>query len=148
MAVLVAVVWIGSIWYECSLQDSAMPPHRFVIGEGCIRYYHYGFSDRVRVPPKADLSFRQTMFHTLQWLPAWKFGGPPILTPTAPTQLEMLDVPLWPLAPMLGVPYVVSFWSSRREAKRDRQRLCPKCNYDRRGLTPDAPCPECGKPPP
>ena len=29
---------------------------------------------------------------------------------------------------------------------RRRRGRCPACNYDRRGLGPDAPCPECGAP--
>jgi len=32
-----------------------------------------------------------------------------------------------------------------RRRLRSRRGHCPACNYDRRGLAPDAACPECGK---
>jgi hypothetical protein len=56
-------------------------------------------------------------------------------------------IPLWilPAAATLlmgaaGAPMITT-------ALRRRRGLCPSCAYDRRGLAPGAPCPECGKTP-
>lgn len=53
-------------------------------------------------------------------------------------------VMLWPMTPAgfgLGVPLVRS---GRRAWKRRRAGHCPGCGYELAGLSPGAPCPECG----
>lgn len=37
-------------------------------------------------------------------------------------------------------------FASDRRLTRSRVGLCPSCDYDRRGLSPEAVCPECGSP--
>ncbi|HMN39846.1 MAG TPA: hypothetical protein PKE29_03310 [Phycisphaerales bacterium] len=53
-------------------------------------------------------------------------------------------MPLW--APMLiAVAFSAAAWRFDILARRrERLNLCPKCNYDRVGLSPGAVCPECG----
>ncbi len=55
-----------------------------------------------------------------------------------------LAMPLW--APMLiAVAFSAAAWRFDILARRrERLNLCPKCNYDRVGLSPGAVCPECG----
>jgi hypothetical protein len=50
------------------------------------------------------------------------------------------------LYPLLATTIPASFlWYTDR--RRPRAGHCAKCNYDRRGLAPDANCPECGTTP-
>jgi hypothetical protein len=52
---------------------------------------------------------------------------------------------LWPLLAVAAVPLVVRQWFGRTmRGRRTRLGLCPSCGYDRRGLDPTTPCPECG----
>src|SRR5262249_1680532 len=54
-------------------------------------------------------------------------------------------LPLWIPVVAFAVPSAflwVTDWRKRR-----RPGHCSTCNYDRPGLAPDAPCPECGKTP-
>jgi hypothetical protein len=52
-------------------------------------------------------------------------------------------VPLLPWVPLLGT---LAWWFNRRHRKKNRslEGECLRCGYDRGGLTPSAPCPECG----
>ena len=56
-----------------------------------------------------------------------------------------LGVPMWLPAVVLALP-ALAVWTLDTIATRRRNRkgLCPKCGYSRRGIGPDAPCPECG----
>jgi hypothetical protein len=52
------------------------------------------------------------------------------------------------LLAVLGVIAVASGLASdrkRNEFLREKEGLCPCCRYERRGLSSDAPCPECGR---
>jgi hypothetical protein len=54
-------------------------------------------------------------------------------------------VPLWLLACIVALPAAAApIW--RRFRPKPWQ--CPACRYDRRGLAPGVPCPECGRTPP
>jgi hypothetical protein len=58
---------------------------------------------------------------------------------------DFLAIPLW--FPALALAIAPStHWLVNIRARRRRQRrgLCSACAYDRRGLPPTAPCPECG----
>ena len=56
-----------------------------------------------------------------------------------------LHVPLW--APILVACGAGVFWRRNLTVERKRLGLCPPCGYDRRGLTIDTKCPECGSKP-
>jgi hypothetical protein len=57
---------------------------------------------------------------------------------------DVLQIPLW--APFLAAaaPAAALWRPELRDRRRRRSGRCPSCGYDRRGLTPDAKCPECG----
>jgi hypothetical protein len=44
----------------------------------------------------------------------------------------------------LGAALLTRLAIGARSYRRRRANLCPRCAYDRRGLPPTAPCPECG----
>ncbi len=61
---------------------------------------------------------------------------------SSPTQ--SLGIPLWAPA-VLTTALSAAAWRLDTPARR-RARVghCPNCGYDRRGIAPDVPCPECG----
>lgn len=69
----------------------------------------------------------------------------PVLGFRSGTRWEV-SVAIWPLlCTAAGVASLL--WRADRREARDRRRragLCPACGYDRSGLVPGAPCPECG----
>jgi len=54
---------------------------------------------------------------------------------------------LWMPVTVLAVAAALCWRLDGRAARRHRNGCCVQCGYDRRGLGPDVPCPECGKPP-
>ncbi len=67
------------------------------------------------------------------WWPSWHTSG-------APRPLTSVIIPLW--IPTLAA--VAAWWVAHRRVRRlGRPGLCPKCLYDRAGLTATT-CPECG----
>jgi len=84
------------------------------------------------------------------WAHEWK-------TPTMPIHWSVLRasnpvgsivfVPLWIPILILAAPVVLLWRADRRAALRRRAGHCRSCGYSRRGLAPDAKCPECGAAP-
>lgn len=72
----------------------------------------------------------------LRWRPKYSFNSA--------AGLLSIRVPLWLICVTMGAASA----AAHRAAVRSRDpRTCPACEYSRRGLPPDAPCPECGKVP-
>jgi hypothetical protein len=67
----------------------------------------------------------------------WHAG---VLYDNAPFDLWVGVSLLYPVALTL-IPAALLWYADRRPFG---PGLCPKCSYDRRGLAPDAKCPECG----
>jgi hypothetical protein len=83
------------------------------------------------------IDFEPPSVPPLNWLPSWRVGS---------GWIEIGIPYCLPLAPTLA--FAAYFWLSEISAIRRRRRVkagvCPGCRYDRRGLTADAKCPECG----
>jgi hypothetical protein len=141
LAILVAGFWVGSIWYEVSWHDASLPPHDFVIGGGCVRYYHIPFADRARFPSTSEWRFSDATPGGFEWLPSWKVNSSGTPAPGSSLQLEILGLPLWPAAGLFAVLGALLFARAARAGRRGR---CPSCGYDHRGLAAAAACPECG----
>lgn len=121
-------------------------------------------------PRSVDDLNMQAWFHETGWpLPAlacsvqWKrqiLNSNIIYTVTGGVQLPrdaafnpraLPLAPVWPGAAVNSLLYAaacfVPFRAARavRRGRRRRRGLCARCGYPRRGLEPDAPCPECGQ---
>jgi hypothetical protein len=59
----------------------------------------------------------------------------------------ILAVPLWLFELILLVP-LIRPWRFTRARRRIRRGLCTGCGYDRRGISEQRECPECGALPP
>src|SRR3954463_8522531 len=63
----------------------------------------------------------------------------------------VVRLPAWVAGTMVllvSLSYPIALnWTDMKLALRRKRGLCPTCAYDRRGLTPDAKCPECGTAP-
>ena len=65
--------------------------------------------------------------------------------------VTQFEVPTWilvvALTAFLGVIAGLLLLARRNRPGRRRKGHCPSCNYDRRGLSAEAACPECGAKP-
>lgn len=69
----------------------------------------------------------------------------PTGTTTAPRPgLGLIYLPLLALALTEPLFWLRSRWRSRRAALQASRNRCTTCGYSRTGLSPNAPCPECG----
>ena len=71
---------------------------------------------------------------TFQWGGTWTRVG----------QGWSLGVPLWPFVVVPGFGSAIAWRLDTHARRRSRLGLCPKCGYNRAGLSPAAVCPECG----
>ncbi len=85
-----------------------------------------------------------------RWLPAWK-SGPTTGTATAENgsfwsegYAEEIVIPLW-IPAAITLPFAPREMRKALATRRMKRICCPHCNYSRVGISPDAPCPECGK---
>jgi hypothetical protein len=61
------------------------------------------------------------------------------------SEFIIIDILLWPVAPLLLGTGGILVWTSTRAERRRRKGLCPTCRYDLKGLAAGTGCPECGK---
>ena len=130
VTVLLAVVWVGSAWFQWQVSQS--PTLSIDFGGGRITV---GTSDvrpvwprptLLNVPPRLRLGYQETLVGdiAIRWIPIWPIVLASLLCSATAWRLDTL---------------------ARRRAKLN---LCPKCGYDRTGLaSKDAKCPECGAAP-
>jgi hypothetical protein len=91
-------------------------------------------------PPRATgfhFDSQMVNYYAPLWKPLWR----------SDSSYYAIRIPLWIPFLLCAIPTAL-LW--RRDhiltvgGKRARAGRCPKCGYDRGGLTPDTPCPECG----
>lgn len=125
--VLLALVWIGSYWWDVRWQSQAR--FRFEVCSGGVVARAWHSSDIPRTGWKHSRSTG-----AFRWWIDSRSGS----------THQWIFVPLW----VLVVPAVIStavVW--RRDVvlrRRTRAGLCSACGYDRRGIDAASPCPECG----
>jgi hypothetical protein len=128
-------VWVVSL---CSFVGWAggEPQWFFAFGRGCLRI---GFATpRPAAFPKAGYLEEGWLVHG-PMRPNWWFSRWD--NPTYPEWC----VPLWSLVLASSIP-AAGFWGVRLASSARRRRgQCEWCDYDRAGLTPTSPCPECGR---
>lgn len=127
--VVLATIWIAGGWW--SLGWTARSGAGISTELGHLNIFgpesdpHAGFQlQRHRWPPRFWRSWR--------WVPnqtAW-----------------LLEVPMYAPTMIFALPTIALWGVMLRRARRSTSQ-CPACGYDRQGLAPTKPCPECGRPP-
>lgn len=128
-----AAVWIASAWFYIQWIGSA---GTFVmVGHGVV-IVRWAPAAGGKVPPPGLRAGR--MARGMVWWHGTTRAG----------VRSAIGIPIW-------MPAVVALLLSAgagaldaRDRRRIRHVLCPACRYDRRGLPPAAPCPECNAPAP
>jgi hypothetical protein len=118
-------------------------------------------SAATRLPPAASTSGATIAVSAIGW-PFISLKGVQTRTTTGVTndgiiwlgpRFSMFYLPIWPglllNTLIFSAAVFAAHWSSRAIIRRRRRAKgrCAGCGYDRRGLTPDAMCPECGAAP-
>ena len=132
LAVLLAVLWIGSGWWTVGWVTSGGSVIGVRAGLICVG----GQKPGSPAAPQCGFAFGY------QPMP-FRWTSSIVDSPTAWQDAR----PLW--MPTLAVLLitVVAWRLDTLARRRARVNLCPKCNYDRAGLAPGAVCPECGTAP-
>jgi len=129
VSVVLMVVWVGSIWYAAQYLTAF--GNGVSVGNGRANYF---YSIRSDSPYPEPIKYVTRSTVPLRW---WFFGlrsGPG----------WFVAIPLWfPLT--LSLMATAAAWRLDSLARaRSRAGLCPKCQYDLRGLQAGGKCPECG----
>lgn len=91
--------------------------------------------------PRAQL--RRRAWFSIEDASHWRFAGLGVEGFTrGGTTGSALFIPHWLVIALASTPWL--FWRLNRAARRRRSGHCARCGYDRAGLAPEAPCPECG----
>jgi hypothetical protein len=137
VTVLLVVVWAASVWHGVSWYGKSGNGFFYIErgGATCL-------STSLAVPPELK---GLTHWHLTHWRPPDPFRlcwWPRFIARRGADWA--LTIPLW-MPTALASSLFMGAW--RREYlahRRERDHLCPKCNYDRTGILKDAKCPECG----
>lgn len=159
LAVVCAVAWIGSFWFQ---SDAYLGHHRGVDGmglnlrtspgalevvliafesepvrsaEGLITHAGVRRRDRFTIGHRDWVRFG---FGAARWQETVRGFGP-----TYTNRFHGLSVPLWLLVLVFGAFPLWWGWPSARRKRRARRGLCSACGYDLRGSV-GSECPECG----
>lgn len=123
------------------------------------RTWRYGSFSIEHAPPAAAGAAREPLVmlirvgegKTFTRDRGWGFVGGPVLLSmwvrTSPTSAITVTAAQWWLL-ALAAPCVLAggglTWSGLLPWRRSRRGRCPACGYNRSGLSPATPCPECG----
>lgn len=89
----------------------------------------------------ATVSFNLATSAANPWWGQWS-------TTTSPNfRRDQVAIHYWLLTLPCAIATALTWLPVLTSPRRKRAGLCPTCAYDRRGLAPDAPCPECGTTP-
>ncbi len=134
LAIVFVVTWRR--WCMVHWQPTAAVVYCLEVSSGNFIYDHAAAWDSTLAggPPYWNWNVRDEP--NVFWWP-WKLQTPSVLR---------LGLPLW-IPSLAALTTSALAWRldhiANRRAKTD---ACPKCSYDRAGLAPAAPCPECGAP--
>ncbi|HMN40148.1 MAG TPA: hypothetical protein PKE29_04835 [Phycisphaerales bacterium] len=132
VTVLLVVVWAGSRWWNAGYEAD-----RWVVGAVGGRLHLSTYA-----PGSTAILGGWYVLRQARRFEGWQWG----FSHDVFGYLESWAVPMWPL-PLLSGASALLAWRLDTLARRARLGRCPKCNYDRTGLSPAAVCPECGKGP-
>jgi hypothetical protein len=135
--VLLLLVWLGSGFVSVIVRPACL--QRITINRGRVRYFDYTNTGAVIHDRGIPKHFQATNSIGMDW--GFQFD---VSTGTL-AGVRLYLVPIWPFILVTGIPSVIA-WNLDRIARRAPVGACPACGYSRAGLTPAAPCPECGKP--
>jgi hypothetical protein len=131
--VLLAALWIGSIWFELDVGPVML--QTFDVEGGRCGYFFPDLRDEgIRIDLRSDSWFDWWFWCNFRFM---GFAG------ALPIFESVISIPLW--VPLLAAATPASLlWRSDIKAHRRKPNVCWRCSYDRAGLAPDAKCPECG----
>ena len=129
VSVLLVAVWIGSGWWNLRLSN----PNGNEAGiDNGVVFASWGMMEYPDVP--RGLLLRRSNAREWRWWGHFywseSFG-------------RVIGVPLWIPTSVLVLSAAVA-WRLDALSRASGNNACPKCNYDRTGLPPQAVCPECG----
>lgn len=133
--VLVAAGAVSTVWRCQWTSGGSTGFHNVELVAGRIGYEH----DTVWVYVKGDSRYGRSWNFSRQsewarWLPQYRARP-----------FFKVYLPLWlPAFGAFGVGAALWRWDVFA-MRRARAGLCPVCSYDRAGISPSSPCPECGK---
>lgn len=132
-SVLLLAAWIGSGWHAVSWTGSGGA--RWELSEGRLTFNHL----QIPMPETyRGVRFGRTRRFTLQW-DLWVRN---------PRYMWKIAVPLWLFPPPIFAPTILAWRTDIIDRRRRRAGVCRGCGYERTGLPPHAPCPECNTPAP
>lgn len=126
---LLVVAWLGSGWY-CLMWE--LPASGYI----CIQAGQFSVAEPLWAGDSRGLGvlWFEPLDTKFEWWFRWgRWNGG-----------RDVAAPLW--LPTLAVALItIGVWrADARARRRQRNGCCATCNYDRAGLPPAAPCPECG----